>query len=236
MNRHRISDNPGKETHPLWSPSGEEIVYKAQDGLWVARIENGKPTSSPRFLSGMDVGTPLVWTAASGYFHRPYDRVAKFYSVPVDPQTGRAQGPPESLVDTPSKFLAFRCAWSPDMEKIAYCDWGAKIHIYSKNTDSLRTYAVEKGPGYYSLSWSADGERIFYVPRYLKSIFELDVDSGESKPLFPKLLNAARFNLSVPRSRCGDCGHQITALASTFRTTAPTFTPATRLRGRSGSP
>jgi serine/threonine protein kinase len=196
-NKHRISDNPGKETHPLWSPSGEEIVYKAEDGLWIARIEEGRPTGSARFLSGMEVGTPLAWTTDSGYFYRLYDRVGKFYSVPVDPQTGQAQGPPQLLVDTPSNFLAFNCAWSPDMKNIAYCEYDNKIHVYSTITESVRTYTLESGAGYNRLSWSDDGKRLLCLPRYgLRTILALDVASGTSEPLFPHMRDAGRFELS----------------------------------------
>ena len=149
-------------------------------GSWAASTKSGKPS-------------PL-WSI----FYVTYDNVQTFYSLPVDPRTGIASAGPVLLLDRPVK-QAHRCAWSPDMKNIAFTEaHDGQLQIFSTTERSLRSFALANKTRPDNLWWSSDGKRVLYVPRGTKSktVFAVDIASGQTEPLFAPMTGVERFHVS----------------------------------------
>ena len=194
----RISDTPGSDTNPLWSPSGDTLIYKDQDGIWSVGINEGRATGKPRFLKSLEFWHTVGWTEEAGIFYVTWDNVQTFYSLPVDARTGTASGEPILLLDRPVKN-AHRCAWSPDMKSIAFTEQhDGQLQIFSTTEGSLRSFALANKTRPDNLWWSRDGTRILYVPRGTesKTVFAVDIATGKTEPLFAPMTGVDRFHVS----------------------------------------
>ena len=199
--KHRVTAEPGPDKSPFWSPAGDTIVYQRPDGMWAISIAEGRPQGKPRLLNAKGVDQPLSWTAA-GFYYVIYNALFKHYAFSVDPETGKALVAPNLL--PVNLELADRFAWSADMKWIALTRYrDAKIHLYSTTEQTLRSFStgIERPPS--KLSWAGDGKAVLFVPYSAGGqggiILALNPTDGSIRPLFPRMHDAERFDLSADR-------------------------------------
>jgi Tol biopolymer transport system component len=87
---------------------------------------------------------------------------ANIWKLPVSPETGRAEGPPQQVVATTREDS--RGAWSPDGKMIAFnSDRTGEMNIWLLDLESGRSKQITKGSGGdYQANWSPDGKRIAF--------------------------------------------------------------------------
>ena len=198
--KHSITTGPEGGWAPLFSPEGDTLVFQNDDGMWATAISDGRPHGRPRFLQSKPFDQPIAWTPTLGYTYVAYNRVTAFYSVPVDPQVREVLGPAQRI---PVKLeQAHKFAWSPDMKWIALTRYGdAKIHLYSTTEQTLRSFStgIEGPPS--KLLWAGDGKAVLFVPYSAGgqggTILALNPTDGNIRPLFPRMHDAERFDLSA---------------------------------------
>jgi len=203
------SDFPGDISQPLWSPDGSHILFTGtQRGidlefkdLWALRIEGN------RFVGALFPVLPDVqqmefcnWSRNGQLAYRTGFRLGGIFTLPVDPQTGKAAGAQRQLVRRPG--LASFC-WSPDGKQIAVRGTNGLSFISVGSGEKIRSVSLPQAQGdsiQYEgrgMSWSPDGQWIA-LPGWeggeRPGLFITTVDGKEVKLLAPLGRGAAGLN------------------------------------------
>lgn len=185
----RLTASPGSDRFPLWSPDGETILYQSDSALMAIPVSEGRPAGQPRYLR--DVGNvgndipefPVAWSASLGFSYVSFKSAGAFYSLPVDPQSGRPTGgaPTHLPSGAPGLEKAQRAVWSPDMKRLAYVGYAGEISVFSTEDSSLRVFSTGARQLPSRLSWSGDGEHIVFEMR--GEAQELTLRDGRIRPI-----------------------------------------------------
>jgi len=187
--RHRITEDPGEEWAPQWSPDGRTIVYGAESGLWAIGVANGRPEGQPRLVR-KGSGRLAAWTEHGAYYWEA-NRLVHAYRIPLDPATAEPTGDPERMpeLDDLEWF-----AWSPDMQQIAAVPWrgGDWQHMLLIRGGSVTTLPFGGTYQLVTLWWTPDGGEIRFTYRTYSQVDErqtvmgVDPVTGDVRELFPK--------------------------------------------------
>ena len=157
---HRLTHDAEFNTHPAWSPNGEEIAYIADGKLSVMRIDG----TIARVLA-----PPVEAINAAPLWSPDGSRIA-FVGVQPDSEpryavyTARSDGTGVTklgaTVSVPS--------WSPDGSRIAFLmpEEGVEVGLFtlgSDGTDPLKVWSLGESDIWVdNLSWSPDGDAILF--------------------------------------------------------------------------
>ena len=157
---HRLTHDAEFNTHPVWSPDGEEIAYIADGKLSVMRIDG----TIARVLA-----PPVEAINAAPLWSPDGSRIA-FVGVQPDSEpryavyTARSDGTGVTklgaTVSVPS--------WSPDGSRIAFLmpEEGVEVGLFtlgSDGTDPLKVWSLGESDIWVdNLSWSPDGDAILF--------------------------------------------------------------------------
>jgi eukaryotic-like serine/threonine-protein kinase len=168
-----VTDDPGVDWNPVWSPDGASLYFSSDRNgtmnLWRVAIDEktgkvlGKPepvTAPSRWVGHMNIaadGRRMVYASA--------DETSIVERVPFDPAGGRVTGEPAPLLA--GALLVREIGISPDGKWISFSSRGTREDLFVASSDgsSLRQLTSdafrERGA-----DWSADGKRIvFYCDR-----------------------------------------------------------------------
>jgi len=165
------TDFPGDISQPLWSPDGGHIIFKGMqrgidlefEDLWALRIEGDRFVGTPfPVLPDVQQMEFCNWSRNGQLAYRTGFRLGGIFTLPVDPQTGKAAGAPRKLVRRPG--LESFC-WSPDGRQIAVRGLDGLSFISADSGEKTRSVSLPqiKGNTGYSgrgMSWSPDGRWI----------------------------------------------------------------------------
>ena len=204
--RRQITDTPGGNFSPLWSPDGRAIAYQRPEGIWVVPVAQGAVAGAPRLAYANAVPrTPFAWTEAGGLYLTLYNDALIPYQVAVDSATGVPSGVAEELPHHPaSATAAFGLqnyfAWSPDRERIAFAGWtlGRQVAVYAADGNATVSHTVAEPEERISgVRWSGDGRAILYHSQRGegRTLMALDPTSGQVRELFPR--SVSQWPLSV---------------------------------------
>ncbi len=155
------------------SPNGKWIVFPTTSGgaasmtLWISPVEGGEPT---QLLEGAYTDHQPVWFPGSDRIvfrsTRPSEDGHRAYlmTVPIDPNRGRATGPPRQV--TLENLYQYGFAVSPDGNRIAYVRGSGvdrALTVVPANGGTART-VVEGGIISFPV-WDPDGRHIHYLLR-----------------------------------------------------------------------
>ncbi len=172
-----LTNNPGSDYHPAWSPDGTRIAFSSsRDGIGGLYLINADG-SGQRNLSNdaLWFDTP-AWSpdGAKLAFSSVRDGIGGIFVMDVDGSGVRR------LTSNPTRQLDVGPAWSPDGKQIAFvrgvvrfgrcggpgppCPPPAPQNIYVTSADgsSLQNLTNSQGPHYQSPAWSPDGTRIAF--------------------------------------------------------------------------
>jgi len=203
----KYTDFSGAIGQPLWSPDGTYVVFTGtQEGLdqqykdlWALRVQGDK------FVGELFPVVPDVeqmefynWSQNGQLAYRTSFELGGTFVLPVDPQTGKAAGPPRQLVRRGGLWYC----WSPDGNQIALRKAGELIFISAgsgEKTRKLPLFATdsEPAPAGRNMAWSRDGRWIAFSGRDKKGrtgIFLITVETGEVKLLLSLETRVANFH------------------------------------------
>jgi Tol biopolymer transport system component len=197
LNLHRIdgashvkySGFPGDISSPIWSPDGNHIVFAGKQrginrqyqDLWALRVQ-GSQFVGAAFPVVPDVEQMRFynWAQNGQMAYRTGFQLGGLFTLPVDPQTGKATGTPRRVVRR-SGLDSF--CWSPDGKQIATRQGSEMAFISTSSGETIRNVSlsgiVNVGRG---MSWSPDAKLIAFcgVDREKRTgIFLLGVESGD---------------------------------------------------------
>ncbi|MGD8276595.1 MAG: hypothetical protein PVH00_01155 [Gemmatimonadota bacterium] len=187
--RHRITEDPGEEWAPQWSPDGRAIVYGAENGLWAIGVANGRPAGQPRLVR-TGGGRLAAWTEHGAYYWET-NRLVNAYRIPLDPATAETTGAPERMPEADDLEWF---AWSPDMQQIAAVprmggDWQHMLLLRGGSVTTLPfggTYQLT------TLWWTPDGNKIRFTYRTYsqvdkrQTVMGVNPANGNVRELFPR--------------------------------------------------
>ncbi|NKB72326.1 MAG: hypothetical protein GKR89_35055 [Candidatus Latescibacteria bacterium] len=176
----RLTDQPGLDGHPTWSPDGKQLAFVSnRDGnfeLYSMDMDSGAVTRltdspAPDIMPTWGPDGEIVFVSGR-------DGAPQLYAI--DPASRQVRRLTRSQTEdwTPS--------WSPDGGRIAYAA-GGDLHLIG--ADGTGMQALIEGEGINGVpSWSPDGARIVFQaqpePAAKISLLRiLDVSSGAVRPL-----------------------------------------------------
>jgi Tol biopolymer transport system component len=177
----RLTDTPGEEAVPVWSPDGSRIAYTGDAGGYLAIFlmnpdGSGKVQISPE---GMHVDY-ASWSADGRRLAVAIYVDGKSMLGVLDPGGGLVSLTTESDLDSEP-------AWSPDGSRIAFVsrtdEDGNKIapELYLINPDGLERKRLTFTPGSESSpSWSPDGAQLAFISDRdgFNALYSMNVDGG----------------------------------------------------------
>ena len=168
-------------------------------------------------LNGI-AGPLLNWTPA-GLVYSKTIGFRDVFTMPIDPSTGRAAGPPVQIAypETGSNGGNFGLAWSPDGSRLAFFKQDRSVVVTSAEGRDALEFEMPPKTGYAQrLRWLPDGCGLSYVSpndREVATLFRVMLDTGawESDPFpvaFPEQrpYDWSRDGRSIYYSSAGDLG------------------------------
>jgi Tol biopolymer transport system component len=170
---HRLTDHPGDDAQPRWSPDGRHIVFLSQRhgrwALWGIAVENGRTAGRPFMIKEGLEGTMLLnWPVRGQLWYRTAFEVFDLFTIAVDPATGAGRGKPRQLA-YPRTGGNRSPTWSPDGKRLAFLSTAADdrtvLVVMSRSGGTAPEFAlpVAQVPKYLRLRWLPDSTAVSFA-------------------------------------------------------------------------
>ena len=189
-----LTDDPGVDREPVWSPDGHTILFKSNRSLgrwdlWAVRVEEGRRASEP-FVIRPDIGdrtTVHTWSESGKLLFSTDEFASSVYVVPTSAETNQPEGRAINL--TADAKNSGDPIWSPDGTQIAYFSNDVLTVMLADGTGPQEiATGLSKFTG--PFAWAADGQHLL-VPATIVSdddrrpaIYSVSVRTGKITPIF----------------------------------------------------
>jgi Tol biopolymer transport system component len=173
-----------------WTPDGTALLFwsdrNGSPGVWLQRMQSGKPSGSAVRLTDLEQGARPLGFASDGTYYVAVGQASQHevFVASLDLDQGLLSAISAPAAEAPGPRSAPE--WSPDGNSIAYLEQGTIVirSLESGGERRLRpailTAIFTVGTGERYLRWSPDG-RYLLVPQN-RTLFRIDVSSGETVP------------------------------------------------------
>jgi Tol biopolymer transport system component len=183
-NERRLTDSPGLDAFPAWSPDGEHIAFASdRDGNWELYVTNSAGTEMRRLTNTAEDESSPAWSPVGEKMAYVTDVIDGNETIRVMNADGSGR---RRLADGnwPS--------WSPDGERIVYTVYSASEvgHLFVMNADgsgqrSLGASVLQRLLGIRGAeepAWSPKGEKIAFASMDNGEIYAMNSDgSGRTR-------------------------------------------------------
>jgi len=188
-NAHNISNHPGIDTYPAWSPDGSKIAFQTErDGNLEIYVMNSDGSDPVRLTN--DVGKDLwpEWSPDGEKISFTSDRRGTLSIWTMNPDGTEVE-------DFTGSFIHSRWAtWEPKSRRIAYqSDLGVSV-VKADGTDSQRIIDNDVFfDGFFVgwLNWSPDGQRLAMISNhqerttFTRNLYTSELDGLRFRRLYP---------------------------------------------------
>ena len=193
---HRITDHPGDDFTPIWSPDSRHLAFMSTRlggvSLWTIEVKDGKPVGQPvKMKDGLQSARLVEWTARGIFYHQPIN-TWDLYTVPMDPIEGRPAGSPRPIPYSRTGRNVSP-AWSPDGKSMAFVSSAAAepnrryVVVMPADGGQAREFLIPTTAFHYpqspnDLRWFSDGRGLGFSgtdTRGAPALFRLRLETGE---------------------------------------------------------
>jgi Tol biopolymer transport system component len=192
----RMTDHPGLDTNPAWSPDGTRIAFTrwpdaaASEGGDAVAIwsMNRNGSGLERLTHGPGLSDQASWSPDGEHiaFSR-YVSARDAYAVFITEAEAKEVRRPQAITHSPYGVTSTSPSWSPDGTRIAFVrdenqNRGGDSNIYVIDSDGSNPHRITGESGYYNdPTWSPDGKSIAFIRG--NRIWEMPPDSRDPRPL-----------------------------------------------------
>jgi len=179
----RLTDAPGPDRAPRWSPDGTRIAFEShRGGNWDIYTINADGSGLQRLTTDPHFDGSPAWSPDGKQIafvsYRAGDLDIWVMDADGRSQTNLTPNDPDGDLDP---------TWSPDGQQIAFISWrNGNKEIYIMNADGSAPRRITNTPDDESEpAWSPDGKRLAFVRHSDagREIFILDLASGVEQPV-----------------------------------------------------
>jgi hypothetical protein len=180
----RLTFDPANDDMPVWSPSGDEIVFSSTRGgppRMYLKPSNG--SGEERLLTDTS-GQATSWSKDGRFLLFTYQSATTANDIWALPDPGRTPGESKPISVLATQFAEFSAEFSPDGRWIAYMSVESGMpEVYvrpfspdTKTAGSGAKWLISKGSGVFP-RWRADGRQLFYSSLALQ-FMAVDIDTS----------------------------------------------------------
>ena len=174
----RLTDEPGQESYPTWSPDGQQLAYihlgdnngdgeiTLEDGtlLRIIDLESGKGRTLARF-SGLAFA--LHWAPQGdrlllGVVEDTDDNGKLEPGADHGVLRAISAGSGQAVILTSDAVPFYQVSWSPDAEQVAFATGPQPFSLCTISSHGGQPQRLIEGVGQ-ALAWAPDGQRITYA-------------------------------------------------------------------------
>jgi Tol biopolymer transport system component len=193
---YRITNHPGDDFAPIWSPDSRHLVFTSNRqgsvSVWTVAVKDGSPVGQPvKLKDGMQSARLIDWTA-SGIFYNQETTSWDLYTVPMDPVEGRQAGLPR-LIPYSRTGRNISPVWSPDGGRLAFVSSAAaepdRRYVVVMPAEGgepreflIPTTSYQNPQAPYDLRWFGDGRGLGFSgtdSRGGAAAFRLTLETGK---------------------------------------------------------
>ncbi len=165
-NPHNVTNNPGRDSHPTWSPDGSKIAFQSErDGNWEIYVMNSDGSEQMRLTNDRGVDQSPTWSPDGTKIAFVSDRGGRHSVWTMNSDDG------SEPVDVTGSYVNSRWpAWGPRSRTLAY-ETVQDVRIVRTDDVQLNEKIVDKNnffDGFFVgwLDWSPDGKKLAMISNH----------------------------------------------------------------------
>lgn len=194
--RTRLTEHPGRDEDPVWSPDGKYIVFLSDRNrsvdIWGVQMKGGSVAGTP-FIIKPDLGWRAMISdfTASGklsLFMMGGAEPVNLYKVPVDQERGNLNGIITPISNYPTGHSFPR--YSPNGKMITYLSRRGQMawpRLFVLDEKGAEWELSLKGHYAVNVAWHPESRSLLFAgwdKAFKTGIFEISLENGEIRPVY----------------------------------------------------